>query len=100
MAFVVILAGGKARREVGGWKVLSGMLGVVSAVLVSGMAVVAYLFDHDEMFVVPGWRLDRGWVLCVVGGVVSALAAGGLVGSKVLLGEEGGYEILEDRGGV
>lgn len=65
---------------------------------VVGVSVVAYLFDHDEMFVVPGWRLDKGWVLAVVGGTVSLLAAGGLVGSKFLLGEEGGYEFLDDQG--
>jgi hypothetical protein len=39
VGFVVILAGGKARRE-SGWKILGGLLGVVAVVLFSGMAVV------------------------------------------------------------
>lgn len=39
VGIVVILSGGKARRETG-WRILAGLLGVVGLVLFSGMAVV------------------------------------------------------------
>jgi hypothetical protein len=39
VGFVIIMAGGKVQRQ-GGWKVLGGLLGVVSAAQFVGMAVV------------------------------------------------------------
>jgi hypothetical protein len=39
VGIVVILSGGKARREAG-WRILAALLGLVGLVLFSGMAVV------------------------------------------------------------
>jgi hypothetical protein len=52
VGIVVILAGGKARRE-SGWRILAGLLAVVCLVLFSGMGLVvspARLRDMPE-----GW---------------------------------------------
>lgn len=42
VGFLVIMAGGKVKRQ-GGWKVLGGMLGSVAAAQLVGMAVVVSL---------------------------------------------------------
>lgn len=84
----------------GGWKVLGGMLGAVTLVLVVGVGLVAYVRDYESMFEVPGWRLGGGWGMAVGGAVGAGVCGVGLVASKYLLGEEGDYEFLEDVDGV
>lgn len=123
MGVVVVMAGGKARREAG-WGVLAGLLGLCGVLLFGGMAVVvsypylssgvrkyfeegvpltvvqAYLFDNHSRFAIPGWRLDTSWVLCTVSGTVVVLAAVGVAVSAYVLPPEDGYEFLPDRPGV
>ncbi|OIW23702.1 hypothetical protein CONLIGDRAFT_140595 [Coniochaeta ligniaria NRRL 30616] len=99
VGIVVILSGGKARREAG-WRVLAGLLAVVGLVLFSGMAVVAYLFDNHNRFAIPGWRLDTSWVLCTVSGTIVVLSAVGVAISAYVLPPEDGYELLPDQPGV
>ncbi|KAK0643020.1 hypothetical protein B0T16DRAFT_415100 [Cercophora newfieldiana] len=99
VGFLVIVAGGKAKRETG-WRVLCGMLGVVAALQFGAMAVAGYVFDHDDIFQVPGYALDASWYLCTAGGIVAALCAIGLVISALVLPPEGGYVFLTDSSGV
>ncbi|SPQ21981.1 5694e39c-5271-435a-a649-dba11c1f462f [Thermothielavioides terrestris] len=99
VGFLAVMAGGKVKRQ-GGWKVLGGMLGAVAAAELVGMAVVAYLFDHNELFLVPGYRLDSSWYLCMLSAAVALLAAAGLAISAFVLPPEDGYQLLSDPSGV
>lgn len=56
----------------------------------------AYLYDHDDQFVVPGWNLDVSWYLATLSAAISLITAGSLVGSAFLMRPEGDYEFLED----
>ncbi|KAK4104025.1 hypothetical protein N658DRAFT_493515 [Parathielavia hyrcaniae] len=100
VGFLIILAGGKVRRHGGGWRILGCLLGAVAVAEFAGMAVVAYLFDHDDMFLVPGYRLASSWYLCAVSAGVALLAGAGLAISALMLPPEDGYELLPDPGGV
>jgi hypothetical protein len=100
VGFLVILAGGRIKRE-GGWKVLGGLLTVVAAAQFVGMAAVAYLFDHDDLFLVPGYRLDSSWYLCTISASAALLAGVGLAISALVLPPEDGYaQLLNDSNGV
>ncbi|AEO62518.1 uncharacterized protein THITE_2106764 [Thermothielavioides terrestris NRRL 8126] len=127
VGFLAVMAGGKVKRQ-GGWKVLGGMLGAVAAAELVAMAVVvscclclflflfcyltpvvlrsaadgmkAYLFDHNELFLVPGYRLDSSWYLCMLSAAVALLAAAGLAISAFVLPPEDGYQLLSDPSGV
>ncbi|KAL2143688.1 hypothetical protein VTI28DRAFT_10118 [Corynascus sepedonium] len=93
--FLVVLLGGRIkRREGSGWKALGGLLAAVAAAQFVGMAVVAYLFDHDDLFLVPGYRLDSSWYLCTVSAAVAFLTGLGLAISARLLPPEDGYQLL------
>jgi hypothetical protein len=65
-----------------------------------GLCSQAYLFDNDDMFLVPGWRLDSSWVLCTVSAAASVLCALGLAASAYLLPPERGYTLLRDPSGA
>ncbi|KAL0942667.1 uncharacterized protein CTRU02_200553 [Colletotrichum truncatum] len=95
VTFLIIMSGGKYKRETG-WKVLSGLLLVVAVVEFTLMGIVAYLYDHDEQFRVPGWGLDTSWILCTVSASLSVLCAFGLAISSFILPPEEGYEFLND----
>lgn len=56
----------------------------------------AFLFDHDDRFFPPGWRLDSSWILCTVSWSISFLTACGLVGAAIVLPEEGDYELIPE----
>lgn len=115
---LIIVAGGKVKRQ-GGWKILGGLLGAVAGAEFVGMAIVvsvapsdlqiehagtdkgkAYLFDHDDMFLVPGYRLDSSWYLCTISAGVALLTGAGLAISAFVLPPEDGYELLGDSNGV
>ncbi|TPX18050.1 uncharacterized protein E0L32_011869 [Thyridium curvatum] len=95
VGFLVIMMGGKMKREAG-WKIVVGMLAIVAAILLAAMSIVAYLLDHDEKFIVPGWKLDKSWILCIVSGSLAVLSALGLTISAFVLPPEDGYEFLDD----
>ncbi|KAK4444461.1 hypothetical protein QBC34DRAFT_415292 [Podospora aff. communis PSN243] len=99
VGFLVIVAGGKEKRETG-WRVLCGMLGLIAALEFGAVAVAGYVFDHDNLFHVPGYALGASWYLCTGSGAVAALCAVGLVISAVVLPPEGGYVFLRDTSGV
>ncbi|OLN93057.1 hypothetical protein CCHL11_07497 [Colletotrichum chlorophyti] len=95
VTFLVIMAGGKYKRETG-WKILGGLLVLVALVEFTLMGIVAYLYDHDEQFRVPGWGLDTSWILCTISASLSVLSALGLAISAFVLPPEEGYEFLND----
>lgn len=95
VGFVVIMAGGRLKRE-GGWRVLGVLLAGAALLHIFALSTVAYLRDHDDRFLVPGWRLDVSWALCTASASVSALCAGGLALSAMVLPPEDGYEFLRD----
>ncbi|KAF9880883.1 hypothetical protein CkaCkLH20_01925 [Colletotrichum karsti] len=95
VTFLLLMSGGKYKRETG-WKILSGLLILVAVVEFILMGIVAYLFDNDEFFRVPGWGLDTSWILCTVSASLSVLCALGLAISAFVLPPEEGYEFLND----
>ncbi|KAH9892234.1 hypothetical protein F4778DRAFT_311128 [Xylariomycetidae sp. FL2044] len=95
ITFLVVMAGGKYKREMG-WKLIGGFLMADAVVEFASMGLVAYLFDHDSQFDVPGWELDWSFVLCAVSASVSVVMAAGLAASAWLLPPEDDYEYLED----
>ncbi|KAL8993395.1 MAG: hypothetical protein Q9188_007340, partial [Gyalolechia gomerana] len=94
IAFIVILGGGKQKREQG-WKVISGLLVLSALIQCAGMAIIAFLYDNDDRFF-PGWKLDSSWVLCTISWSVEIIMAGGIAATALLLPSEGGYELIPD----
>ncbi|MCJ1450716.1 hypothetical protein MMC28_001050 [Mycoblastus sanguinarius] len=105
IAYVVILGGGKQKRETG-WKILSGLHVLVGALECASMAIIvsvalagagrkdaAYLYDNDDRFF-PGWKLDISWIVCTVSWSVMFLLAAGISATALLLPSEGGYELI------
>ncbi|KAI1845136.1 hypothetical protein JX265_002779 [Neoarthrinium moseri] len=95
VSFLVVMAGGKYKRE-DGWKLIGGLLLADAVVEFAGMGLVAYLFNHDEQFAVPGWGLGWSWILCTISATVSVLVAASLAASAWVLPPEDDYEYLED----
>jgi len=91
-AFVVMIAGGKQKRE-SGWKMMSTLLVLVGALQLTGMALIAHLHDNDDRFY-PGWDLDVSWYLCTISWSLTLLLSAGIAASSVLLSPEGGYELI------
>ncbi|QPG97271.1 hypothetical protein C2857_006063 [Epichloe festucae Fl1] len=95
VCFLVVIKGGKYRRETG-WTLVSGMLTMVSLVEFVVISAVAYLFDHDDQFTIPGWRLDVSWSISLASAIISLASAVGLTVSAYLVPPEEGYDYLED----
>ncbi|KAH7346023.1 hypothetical protein BKA66DRAFT_478363 [Pyrenochaeta sp. MPI-SDFR-AT-0127] len=98
VSFVVILAGGVQRRAAG-WQVAAGVLAFSAVVQCAGMAIVAFLFDHDARFW-DGWNLDISWSLCTASWTILTLTCLGVVASAVYLPAEGDYELIPDQSQV
>ncbi|KAL8653374.1 MAG: hypothetical protein Q9226_003877 [Calogaya cf. arnoldii] len=94
IAFIVVLAGGKQKREQG-WTVVSGLLLLGGLIQCAGMAIIAFLYDNDDRFF-PGWKLDISWILCTTSWSVLLFLAGGIAASAFLLPSEAGYELIPD----
>jgi len=92
VAFIVVILGGRQTREYG-WKVVCSLLAVTTLAQCASMAIVAYLFDHDERFF-PGWQLDTSWILCTISWIVALLTGVGIGVATYALPEEGGYELI------
>ena len=71
------------------------MLAVVAQI--GGMGIVGWVFEHDGRFF-DGWRLGRSWVLCTVSWVVEVVIAAGIGSASWWMEEEGGYELIPERG--
>ncbi|KAL1844500.1 hypothetical protein VTK73DRAFT_2401 [Phialemonium thermophilum] len=97
VGYLVVLTGSGGRRQrEKGWRVLGALLVVVAIVQLAAISLVGYLFDHDDQFLVPGWRLDTSWILSTVSASVALLCAAGLAVSVLVLPPEGGYELVGD----
>ncbi|KAF2839997.1 hypothetical protein M501DRAFT_1015083 [Patellaria atrata CBS 101060] len=92
ISYAVVLLGGKQKRD-NGWKMVCGLLVVAGLVQCVSMAVVAFLYDHDDRFF-EGWHLDSSWILCTVSWSVLLLSVAGLLAAVWALPEEGGYELI------
>ncbi|MCJ1362865.1 hypothetical protein MMC16_001971 [Acarospora aff. strigata] len=92
IAYLVILAGGKQKRETG-WKILSTLLLLAGLVQFAGMAIIAYLYDYDDRFF-PPWQLDTSWTLCTGSWCILVLSAAGVLAAAFVIPEEGGYELI------
>jgi hypothetical protein len=95
VSFLVIMSGGRLKRE-SGWKILCGLLLVVAAIEFSVVTIVAYLFENDDQFLVPGWYLDTALYLEAVSAAIAVLCALGLAASRFMLPPEDNYELLYD----
>ncbi|OAA45704.1 hypothetical protein NOR_03493 [Metarhizium rileyi] len=95
VCFLVVLKGGKYKRETG-WPLVSGMLTLVSVVEFVIISIVAYLFDNDDQFTIPGWNLDVSWYTSTASAAIALITAASLAVSAYLLPPEEGYEFLED----
>ena len=62
----------------------------------SVVGAVAYLYDNDDEFMVPGWYLDKSWYFGGIGATITTLTALGLVFSAVVLPPEDGYQLLKN----
>lgn len=97
VSFVVVMAGGKYKREEG-WKLIGALLMADAAIEFAGMGIIAYLFDNDAQFTnINGWNLDYSWILCTVSASVSVTVAACLALSAYVLPPEDDYEYLEDH---
>jgi len=92
VAFVVVLVGGRQKRETG-WKVLAFLLVLVGALQCASMAIVSFLFDYDDMSFV-GWKLDKSWILCTVSFGITTLSALFISLTAYILPSESGYEFI------
>jgi len=98
VAFVVLIVGGKQKRETG-WRIVVYLLLLVGGLQCAGMSIVAYLFDNDDRFF-AGWELGTGFTLCTISWCTAIFTAVSLTLSALLFPEEGGYELIpsERRG--
>ncbi|PHH67450.1 hypothetical protein CDD81_63 [Ophiocordyceps australis] len=96
ICFIIVMYGGKLKRETG-WPFVTGMLGLVSVVELAIISMVAFILNHDkELFAEADWTLGSSWCLATIGASLTFLAAVGMGASAYLLPPEGGYEFLDD----
>ena len=95
VSFIVIIGGGVQRR-VAGWQVASGVLLFSAVVQCAGMAIVAFLFDHDSRFW-DGWHLDTCFHLVTASWSILVITALGIIASALYLPAEGDYELIPDH---
>ncbi|KAK7726107.1 hypothetical protein SLS63_007784 [Diaporthe eres] len=99
VCFVVAIGGGSVKREYG-WKVLCGLLSVVSVVQFAAMGLIGSVTFDPDYFTIGkalGWRLDTSWILCTVSASVAAILVGALASCAYFLPpEDDGYNFLDD----
>ncbi|OAA59077.1 hypothetical protein SPI_06279 [Niveomyces insectorum RCEF 264] len=78
------------------WRSVGFGLAAAFVAELATLAAVAYLLDHDDRFLVPGWRLGGAWALGAASTGLTVLCGAGLVLSAYMLPPEDGYECLAD----
>jgi len=91
-SYAVVIIGGKQGRDKG-WKVVCTLLLFSALMQCVSMALVSFLFDHDERFF-SGWYFDKSWVLCTVSWSILITTMAGILAAAIYLPEEGGYELI------
>ncbi|KAF2258010.1 hypothetical protein CC78DRAFT_157658 [Lojkania enalia] len=92
VSFVVTMAGGVQRRSTG-WKVVCPLLLASGLIQCAGMALVAFLYDHDDRFF-EGWYLDLSWTLVTISWTILVLSSLGMAASALYLPPEDDYELI------
>ncbi|KAK3994699.1 hypothetical protein QBC44DRAFT_38748 [Cladorrhinum sp. PSN332] len=83
------------------WKLPAGVLVLTSGVQGFGVTIMAYLFDHDELFWVPGYQLGLSWYLAFLSaGTMFLTACGMAIGASVLPTEKEYKLVLSEKSGV
>jgi hypothetical protein len=95
ISFLVVMRGGKYKRETG-WPFVTAMLAITSVFELVIISIVAYLYDNDDQFTIPGWKLDVSWIISTISAVLSGLGAAALASSAFLLKPEDDYDFLDD----
>ncbi|PGH14939.1 hypothetical protein AJ80_05702 [Polytolypa hystricis UAMH7299] len=95
ITYIVILTGGKQKRE-SGWRILTLFLMFIVMVQAGSMALVSYLYDNDDRFY-PGWKLDVSWIMCTVSWSLALVSAIVIYIAAQTLPSEGGYELIPSR---
>lgn len=95
VAFVVILAGGKQKRVLG-WKLLTSLIIICAVAQSVAVGIVAWMSDNEQRFI-EDWFVGKSWVLAMVAAGLQLLVVVGIVASRFLMEEEGGYELILDR---
>lgn len=96
VAFAVVLLGGKQKR-VRGWFVVCSLVACCVLCQLGGVGIMGWMGSHERRFE-DGWVVGKSWVLAVVAVVIQIGVIAGVVGSRYYLEEEGGYELIPDRG--
>ena len=111
-AFVILLVGGKQKREQG-WGVLTILVALAAFVQAIGMALMVGdyhiilctltdLIRHTCTTMTsafsPDGSLDKSWTMCTVSWTFEALCAIAITLAAVTLPSEGGYELIPDHG--
>ncbi|KAK4192934.1 hypothetical protein QBC35DRAFT_482166 [Podospora australis] len=68
--------------------VIAGLLWLAAAGELVALGIVSYLFDHDDLFLVPGYELGPSFHLALISSGISLLAGVGLVMASWVLEEE------------
>jgi len=95
VAFVILISGGKQRREQG-WGVMAILAGLAAFIQLAAMALTAYVFENDDRFF-AGWYLDKSWVMCTISWSFQAFCALAITMAALVLPSEGGYELILDH---
>lgn len=95
VAFAVVLLGGKQKRVMG-WKVLCILISICAIAQAAGVGIIAFMGDNEPRFI-NDWFVGKSWVLAIVAAGLQLLTVVGIVTSRFLMEEEGGYELIPDR---
>ena len=94
VALGVCIFGGKQRR-VNGWPMAASFVLLPALVQLLAVGIVAWEGENEERFAV-GWKVGKSWILAVTSLAIQTGISLILWGSRYILEEEGGYELIPD----
>ncbi|KAK5661268.1 hypothetical protein OQA88_11162 [Cercophora sp. LCS_1] len=74
VGFILVMMGGMERRQKR-WKVLCGLLGVVTVLHFWAVTAMRIIYDEDHLFLVPGFWYDSGFWWCYRAGFLALVVA-------------------------